>query len=215
MKHLLTREKFLWSQILIIGWQPDQIEKEFHVYARDALSIYEQFSQETRTDVLVKLTDKDFDDNIYGDKPVTFSWPINDFIFVNIHRFVVPESPRWLLCKGRVSEVKEILKKAARFNGRELPDNLDKYLKPPCNAEDSASGFIELFRTKYLRLVTFCFLCIWFTMNLVYYGLILNMNSFGGNFYVNSVSFSLFSAFIFPSCSNLLWKTRRKMSEHS
>lgn len=104
---------------------------------------------------------------------------------------MVPESPRWLLCKGRVSEVKQIIKKAARFNGRELPDNLDKYLKPPCNAEESASGVVELFRTKYLRVVTFCFLCIWFTMNLVYYGLVLNMNSFGGNIYVNSVSFFL------------------------
>lgn len=104
-------------------------------------------------------------------------------------RFVVPESPRWLLCKGRVSEVKVILKNAARFNGRELPENLDKYLKPPPNFEDSSSGVIELVRTKYLRLVTCCFLCIWFTMNLIYYGLVLNMNSFGGNIYVNSVSF--------------------------
>lgn len=80
-----------------------------------------------------------------------------------LHRFVVPESPRWLLCKGKVAEVKEVIRSAARFNGRELPDNLDKFLKPPCN-EESESGVSELFRTKYLRLVTFCFLCIWFTM---------------------------------------------------
>lgn len=76
---------------------------------------------------------------------------------------MVPESPRWLLCKGKMAEVKEVLQKAAKFNGRELPENLDKYLKPPCN-EESESGVSELFRTKYLRLVTFCFLCIWFTM---------------------------------------------------
>lgn len=47
---------------------------------------------------------------------------------------------------------------------------------------------MDLFRSKYLRLVSICFLCIWFTMNLVYYGLILNMNALGGNIYVNSVS---------------------------
>lgn len=117
----------------------------------------------------------------------------HDFCFP---RFVVPESPRWLLCKGRVSEVKQILRSAARFNGRELPENLDKYLKPPSNAQDSASGVVELFRTKYLRLVTFCFLCIWFTMNLVYYGLVLNINSFGGNIYVNSVSSHLSFFFV-------------------
>uniref|UniRef100_A0A182SHX6 Major facilitator superfamily (MFS) profile domain-containing protein n=1 Tax=Anopheles maculatus TaxID=74869 RepID=A0A182SHX6_9DIPT len=101
-------------------------------------------------------------------------------------RFVLPESPRWLLCKGRITEVKEVIRKAAAFNKRSLPDNLDKLLKPPVDEEETAAGVCELFRSKYLRLVTFCFLCIWFTMNLVYYGLVLNMNSFGGNIYLNS-----------------------------
>lgn len=102
-------------------------------------------------------------------------------------RFVIPESPRWLLCKGRVSEVKAIIKAAAEFNGRELPPNMDKLLKPPTQ-EDSEEGCVKLFGTKYLRLITICFLCIWFTMNMVYYGMILNMNSFGGNVYMNTVS---------------------------
>ncbi|XP_053694419.1 organic cation transporter protein isoform X2 [Sabethes cyaneus] len=100
--------------------------------------------------------------------------------------FVLPESPRWLLCKGRVAEVKDIVRKAAAFNNRSLPDNLDKLLKPPVNDDDAMAGACDLFRTRYLRRVTFCFLCIWFTMNLVYYGLVLNMNSFGGNIYLNS-----------------------------
>ncbi|XP_055541857.1 organic cation transporter protein isoform X2 [Wyeomyia smithii] len=100
--------------------------------------------------------------------------------------FVLPESPRWLLCKGRVAEVKDIVRKAAAFNNRPLPDNLDKMLKPPVNEDDAMAGACDLFRTRYLRRVTFCFLCIWFTMNLVYYGLVLNMNSFGGNIYLNS-----------------------------
>lgn len=73
------------------------------------------------------------------------------------------------------------------MNNIELPQNLDKILKPP-NSEKRNKGFLDLFRSKYLRLVSICFLCIWFTMNLVYYGLILNMNALGGNIYVNSVS---------------------------
>lgn len=102
-------------------------------------------------------------------------------------RFVVPESPRWLLIKGRIPEVKKIIQAAARMNKIELPENVDKLLKPP-PSEGTNAAVSELFKTKYLRLVTFCFLCIWFTMNLVYYGLVLNMNTFGGNLYVNSVS---------------------------
>lgn len=100
---------------------------------------------------------------------------------------MIPESPRWLLCKGRIAEVKAIIKQAAEFNGREVPANIDKILKPPTQ-EESEEGCINLFRSKYLRLITICFLCVWFTMNMVYYGLILNMNEFGGNVYLNSVS---------------------------
>ncbi|XP_053671676.1 organic cation transporter protein [Anopheles nili] len=107
-------------------------------------------------------------------------------VFLCFLWFVLPESPRWLLCKGRIAEVKEVIRKAAAFNNRPLPDNLDKLLKPPMDEEQTAAGVCELFRSKYLRMVTFCFLCIWFTMNLVYYGLVLNMNSFGGNIYLNS-----------------------------
>lgn len=115
------------------------------------------------------------------------------FFLLSFYRFVVPESPRWLLCKGRINDVKEIIKKAAAFNGRQLPDNYEKMLKPPLQEEESSEDFISLFRSKYLRRITICFLCIWFTMNLVYYGLILNMNTFGGNVYLNSVSKQKFS----------------------
>ncbi|XP_055695059.1 organic cation transporter protein [Lutzomyia longipalpis] len=106
-------------------------------------------------------------------------------IFLCFLWFVVPESPRWLLCKGRISEVKEVIKTAARINKRELPHNIEKLLKPP-DDDEANEGFTDLFRSRYLRLITICFLCIWFTMNLVYYGLILNMNTFGGNVYLNS-----------------------------
>lgn len=100
-------------------------------------------------------------------------------------RFVVPESPRWLLVKGRVEEVRRIIEAAAVFNGRQLPP--DYQLTPPTQ-ESSSQDFTYLFRSSYLRRISICFLCIWFTMNLVYYGIILNMSSFGGNVYLNSVS---------------------------
>lgn len=100
-------------------------------------------------------------------------------------RFVVPESPRWLLVKGRIDEVRRIIESAASFNGRQLP--VDYQLTPPTQ-ESSSQDFTYLFRSGYLRRISICFFCIWFTMNLVYYGIILNMSSFGGNVYLNSVS---------------------------
>lgn len=105
------------------------------------------------------------------------------------YRLVIPESPRWLLCKGRTAEVAAIIRKACAVNKREVPANFEKVLKTsPPSSDDNEEGCISLFGTPYLRLITICFLCIWFTMNLVYYGLILNMNKFGGNVYFNSVS---------------------------
>ncbi|XP_069964585.1 organic cation transporter protein isoform X1 [Bactrocera oleae] len=106
-------------------------------------------------------------------------------IFLCFLWFVVPESPRWLLVKGRIADVKSIVERAAKFNGRQLPPDYESMLKPPPQ-EDSSQNCISLFNSGYLRCVTICFLCIWFTMNLVYYGLILNMSSFGGNVYLNS-----------------------------
>ncbi|XP_055297290.1 organic cation transporter protein [Sitodiplosis mosellana] len=107
-------------------------------------------------------------------------------IFLCFLWFVIPESPRWLLCKGRTAEVATIIRKVCEVNKRECPPNVEKLLKPPPSNSETDDGCISLFGNSYLRLITICFPCIWFTMNLVYYGLILNMNSFGGNVYLNS-----------------------------
>ncbi|XP_016950318.1 organic cation transporter protein isoform X1 [Drosophila biarmipes] len=104
-------------------------------------------------------------------------------IFLCFLWFVVPESPRWLLVKGRIDEVRRIIEAAAKFNGRQLP--ADYQLTPPTQ-ESSSQDVTYLFRSSYLRRISICFFCIWFTMNLVYYGIILNMSSFGGNVYLNS-----------------------------
>lgn len=109
------------------------------------------------------------------------------FYLKSTNSFIIPESPRWLLCKGRTAEVAAIIRRACVVNKREVPDNIDKLLKPPIK-HSSEKGCTSLFRSRYLRLITLCFLCIWFIMNMVYYGLILNMNTFGGNVYLNSVS---------------------------
>lgn len=132
-----------------------------------------------------------------------WNWFFFGFILThrNIYllRFVIPESPRWLLCKGRTAEVAEIVRKVCEVNKRECPPNVEMLLKPPpSNNQTGDDGCISLFGNSYLRLITICFPCIWFTINLVYYGLILNMNTFGGNVYLNTVSFY----FLFEFSSN-------------
>lgn len=131
-------------------------------------------------------------------------------MYVSFYRFVIPESPRWLLCKGRTAELAILLRKICAVNKRECPPNLEKLLKPPSSNGQTNDGCISLFGNSYLRLITICFPCIWFTINLVYYGLILNMNSFGGNVYLNSVSF-LCVFFFFFVCYN--WTSQERLNK--
>lgn len=50
-------------------------------------------------------------------------------IYVILCYRVLPESPRWLLTMCQGEKVMNVLKKAANFNGKELPGNTDKIIK--------------------------------------------------------------------------------------
>ncbi|CAH1119189.1 unnamed protein product [Phaedon cochleariae] len=102
--------------------------------------------------------------------------------------WVLPESPRWLLALGRTKEVMRILESAARFNKRPLPPNLDKRLQPETSEEPVENvSVLDLFKTAEMRKRTFIQFLIWFSVYLVYYGLVLNLGNIGGNLYITSV----------------------------
>lgn len=103
-------------------------------------------------------------------------------------RYVLPESPRWLLAMGRTQELTTILKKAAAVNNRELPHNIDKMILPSSSTPSESLGVMDLFKTRQLRKKTLFLFIIWFSVYLVYYGLVLNVGNIGGDLYINSVS---------------------------
>ncbi|XP_028933111.1 solute carrier family 22 member 13-like isoform X2 [Ornithorhynchus anatinus] len=103
--------------------------------------------------------------------------------------WVVPESARWLLVQGRVDEAQELLQKAAACNHRTIPPELLDQLQ---NETKSPKGnVLVLFHYQHLRKVTLILLAVWFVDSLVYYGLSLNVGSFGLNIYLTQLVFGL------------------------
>jgi len=119
---------------------------------------------------------------------------IPTILFVAILAFpsLVPESPKWLLVKGRQKEAEAILICAEELNnssqkeapGKDLPATIVKSE----NVVDDKATIIDLFKFKALRRCTVIMYYLWFTNNLVYYGLTFNAGKLiPGDVYINMV----------------------------
>ncbi|KAF5273455.1 hypothetical protein FQA39_LY07472 [Lamprigera yunnana] len=107
------------------------------------------------------------------------------FLFLALN-WTIPESPLWLLAMGRTQEVVTILQRAAKVNGKQLPQNLDKQLLTEPDMQTEQAGVLDLFKTPRLRRTTFLLCIIWFVYYLLYYGIVLNLGNIGGDLYLNS-----------------------------
>ena len=72
----------------------------------------------------------------------------------------VPESPRWLMIVGRVSEAEDILSEIALYNGLALPKTLLQ-IGRPIQLSKSYRGCLELCRNCYITKKTFIIASIW------------------------------------------------------
>lgn len=54
---------------------------------------------------------------------------LNFILLYYFFRYCVPESPRWLLARGRLDELVALIERAAKMNGRTLPLNYQKSLE--------------------------------------------------------------------------------------
>ncbi|KAL9868165.1 solute carrier family 22 member 13-like [Geothlypis trichas] len=124
--------------------------------------------------------------------------------------WVLPESARWLVTKGRIEEAKKVLQRAAATNKRSLPPELLEQLKP--EKEIKSGSFLDLFRTKNLLKVTLIMPCVWFADSIVYYGLSLSVTDFGLDIYLTQLAFGAVELPARISCIFLLeWFGRKKV----
>ena len=130
--------------------------------------------------------------------------------------FYLPESPRWLLIKGRREEAKKVIEDVAAINGFKLPNYNLKAIED--TDEDQKRTYAELFSTPYLTKVTSLLVAVFSLYGFTYYGMVL----FVGRLYTEDdggdvCSFDYADIFINTSaeivgvflCAFLLLKTGR------
>lgn len=100
---------------------------------------------------------------------------------------MLPESPRWLLAKGRIDELKKLIETAARWNKIQLPANYEKSLLVPPEDEQTDGSILDLFKPEYLR-TTLLLLVAWYALVLQYMAITLHIGEMGGNIYLITVS---------------------------
>ncbi|XP_073955324.1 organic cation transporter protein-like isoform X3 [Choristoneura fumiferana] len=124
------------------------------------------------------------------------------FIF---YYFIVEESVRWLLSKGKKKEAARIIYKAAAINRKELSPESIKQLSEdptptpnisiingvttsiPIDETPQRSLFSQVLRSRII--ISRLFICSfwWITVTFIYYGLSINSVSLAGNSYVNYI----------------------------
>ncbi|XP_037960261.1 carcinine transporter [Teleopsis dalmanni] len=109
-----------------------------------------------------------------------------------LYLFVMPESPRWLLMRGRLEEALKVLERMARVNGREFPQVIKSKLEARISREKFKEkkkslnvGVLDLCRTPNMRLKTILITLSWFANETVYLGLSYYGPSLGSNQYVS------------------------------
>uniref|UniRef100_A0A667WFU3 Major facilitator superfamily (MFS) profile domain-containing protein n=1 Tax=Myripristis murdjan TaxID=586833 RepID=A0A667WFU3_9TELE len=114
--------------------------------------------------------------------------------------WVIPESPRWLLQRGRVADAERVIRNAAKKNRVPTPEVI--FTPDEClELMQQTYNVLDLVRTTNMRNITILNVFLWAAITMVFYGLSLNTSNMRGNAYLNS----FFSAAIDIVASVAVW----------
>ncbi|CAK1588466.1 unnamed protein product [Parnassius mnemosyne] len=111
---------------------------------------------------------------------------------------LVPESPRWLLSKGRIDEAIYKIVNIGRVNKKEVPSKLIEQFRLSLSREKKIKNVscIELLKRPSLRKIFICMCLVYMSCMIVYDALVRSIGSLGFDFFL---SFSFLSLTELPS----------------
>lgn len=126
-------------------------------------------------------------------RPIIYILYTPPFLLIS-YLWIVPESIRWNIRKGRIEEAKATLRKLAKVNGKEISEKTLDKINIADNNEPKEEGnqFFQSLKSPVLllRFMNACFG--WMTCAFVFYGLSLNSVTLAsGNKYMNFILTSL------------------------
>ncbi|XP_061193510.1 organic cation transporter protein-like isoform X2 [Saccostrea echinata] len=121
--------------------------------------------------------------------------------------WLLPESPRWLINRGKYEEAKVIIRKLAKGNKVQVTEKQLDSLE----CDETATGQLwHLFTSRVLFVRTIIIFLNWCVASMVYYGLSLNSGNLAGDFYLNFFLAALVEFSAFTLCLVLLDRIGRK-----
>nr|AKN21556.1 slc22a-8 [Schmidtea mediterranea] len=118
-------------------------------------------------------------------------------IFFLSYFFIVYESPRWLLSKGRSKEALIIIEKVGKTNHIKLSENLKTEILKHHESEEYKNdtekkhSVFDLIKSKSMLLLSLNVWFNWIVNALIYYGIIYNVENLAGSLYLNFILLGL------------------------
>ncbi|WAR08263.1 ORCT-like protein [Mya arenaria] len=128
-------------------------------------------------------------------------------VLLVLYFWLIPESPRWLISKGRYEEAEKIIRKCAKVNKVELPE---KMIDADSTEEGSKESVLRMLTVPRLLIRTSIIYLNWLVVSMVYYGLGLNVGNLDGDIYTNFAINSAMEVAAYIVCLLLLNRVGRK-----
>ncbi|XP_053397695.1 organic cation transporter protein-like [Mercenaria mercenaria] len=129
-------------------------------------------------------------------------------VLLLVYLWIVPESPRWLISKGRYEDANKIIQKCAKVNGVTIPEHV---VGKDSDDNTEKQSVLKMLTVPKLLIRTLIIYLNWCVVSMVYYGLGLNVGNLNGDIYVNFAINSSMELGAYLLCLLTLNKVGRKV----